>query len=110
MELITAVIQPFMLERLTRLLRKQKIGGYTVTQVNGSGQDLINSPEYMQPRVKVEIAVNPEQLDVICELIHKTVSTHQEGDGILFVTPISRVINLATGARDSLALSVEDKN
>lgn len=98
MQLITAIIQPFMVERLTRLLRKLEVTGYTVSQVSGSGRFLRDTPEYTQNRIKVEIAVNDDQLDEICDLICSTVSTHQDGDGIILVTPLTRVINLQTGA------------
>lgn len=104
MELITAIIQPFMLERVTRLLRKQKISGYTVSQVSGSGP-LAEDPDYMQPHVKVEIAVSSEQLEAICDQLYQAVSTHQDGDGILYVTPITQILNFRTGLRGARALS-----
>ncbi len=107
MQLITAIIQPFMLDRLTRVLRKQNISGYTVTQVEGSGRDLADTPEYLQPRVKIEIAVNDENVPSICDLIGKTVSTHQEGDGILYVMPLLHVVNIQTGLKGPAALTVD---
>jgi nitrogen regulatory protein PII len=107
MQLITAIIQPFMMERLARQLRKQKVTGYTVTPVSGSGRDLANTPEYLQPRIKVEIAVNDETVDTICALITNAVNTHQDGDGILFVTPITHAINLQTLAVGANALTID---
>ncbi len=107
MQLITAIIQPFMVERLARQLRRQKVSGYTVTQVSGSGRSMPNTPEYLQPRVKFEIAANDDVVDTICEVITNAVTTHQDGDGILFVTPITRAINLQTLAVGANALTAD---
>lgn len=104
MQLITAIIQPFMLDRLTRRLRKEKVPGYTVTQVSGSWHEMEEIPQPTMARIKVEVAVNDEQVDKICELICATVSTLQEGDGILMVTPINKVVSLRTGERGPRAL------
>lgn len=104
MQLITAIIQPHMLDRLTRRLRKERVPGYTVTQVSGSWHELEENPQPTMARVKVEVAVNDEQVDKICELICATVSTLQEGDGILMVTPINKVVSLRTGERGPRAL------
>lgn len=106
MKLITAIIQPFMIDKLARVLRKEPISGYTVSKVDGSGRDLALSPDYLRPRAKVEIAVNDEQVKQITELIAETVGTHQEGDGIVFVTAIETVINIQTGMKNETALKV----
>lgn len=105
MKLITAVIQPFMVDKLARVLRKQPATGYTITHVEGSGRDLELTPEYVRPRAKFEIAVNDEFVCEIVELIIQTVGTHQEGDGLVYVTTIDSVVNIETGQENEVALS-----
>lgn len=104
MKLITAVIQPFMVNKLARVIRKEPVSGYTISDVKGSGRDLDSSPDYVRPRSKIEIAVNDHQVRQIVDLIVKTVGTHQEGDGIIFVTNIDSVVNIQTGQKDEAAL------
>lgn len=105
MQLITAIIQPFMLDRLCRVLRKENLSGYTVTAVKGSGRELSGSPEYLRDRVKVEIAVVDELVDSTVEIILSAVGTHQQGDGVIFVTPIFQVVNIQTRERGDRALN-----
>lgn len=107
MKLVTAVIQPFMIDKLARVLRKQRITGYTVTRVEGSGRDMVLSPDYLHPRAKFEIAVNEAQVSALTETIIKTVGTHQEGDGIIYVTPIVSAVNIQTAQENEAALSVD---
>lgn len=109
MQLITAIIQPFMLDRLTRALRKQEVTGYTVTELKGSGRDLADSPDYLRPRVKIEIAAIDEDVALITELISKTVGTHQEGDGVIYSLPLLSFANIQSGLAGSAALSKESK-
>ncbi|MBX9878407.1 MAG: P-II family nitrogen regulator [Candidatus Obscuribacterales bacterium] len=109
MELITAIIQPFMLDRLTRTLRMQEITGYTVTELKGSVLNLNDSADYLQPRVKVEIAVNNEESSNIIQLISKTVRTHQEGDGIIYSVSLNSFSNIQTGLTGPEALAKQQK-
>lgn len=106
MKLITAVIKPFMLDRLCRALIKAPITGFTVTDSKGYGRGG-EEPDYLTARVRIEIVLLPENVDAVIESILKAVSTHQEGDGILFVTEVESVVNIRTGAkgRDALAIT-----
>lgn len=106
MKLVTAIIQPFMMDRLARALRKNNVSGYTASDVMGSGRDLANTGDYLQPRVKVEVAVLDEQVSSLIDLIVQTVRTHQDGDGIILVTPLLQVVNIQTGLTGENALTV----
>ncbi|HMY05288.1 MAG TPA: P-II family nitrogen regulator [Candidatus Obscuribacter sp.] len=103
MQLVTAIIQPFMVDRLTRALRKAKVSGYTVEEVQGSGV-VGDEPAYVRPRSRVEVAVNDDRVEEIIDLITRTVSTHQQGDGIIYAVPISRFIHIESGKADMNAL------
>lgn len=93
MQLVTAIIQPFMLDRLARALRKHAVA-YVVSRVELSEQNESNAPSYLESRVKIEIPVNDELVETICKLILETVGTHQESDGILYVTQLLEAIDI----------------
>jgi nitrogen regulatory protein P-II 1 len=105
MKLITAIIKPFMLDKLSFALLKAPITGFTVTDARGYGRggegtDLLNH------RHRVEIVLLDDDVQKIIDLIMKVCSTHQEGDGIVFVTEVESVTNIRTGAVDRAALLV----
>jgi nitrogen regulatory protein P-II 1 len=104
MKLITAIIKPFMVDRLSRALLKAPVTGFTVSDARGYGQGAEQS-DYLSPRMRFEIAVLTEHVEQVTELIIKSVSTHMEDDGILYVTELQSVYNLRTGMRDREALT-----
>jgi nitrogen regulatory protein P-II 1 len=104
MKLVTAIIQPFMIDRLARALFKAPISGYTVTESQGSAKPDISNPQYLVPRSKVEIVVKDEHVEQLINLILHAVGTHQDGDGILFVSNIDQVVDIASGKRGADAV------
>lgn len=104
MKLVTAIIQPFMIDRLARTLFKAPISGYTVTESQGSAKPDMSNPQYLVPRSKVEIVVREEHVEQLINLILHAVGTHQDGDGILFVQNIDQVVDIASGKRGIDAL------
>jgi nitrogen regulatory protein PII len=106
MKLITAVIKPFMLDKLSRALTKMPITGFTVTDARGYGRGG-EEVDLLTPRVRFEIVVLPEDVQMVSDLIFKTVSTHQDGDGIMFVTDVESVTNIRTGALNKEALVIK---
>lgn len=109
MRLITAIIKPEMLERLATALRRAGVSGITVDEVQGFGRETLGSDwdktGYLTKKVKVEAALNDEVVDEIVSLIHNTVYTGTEGDGIIFVTNLQAVVRISSGERDSSSLT-----
>ena len=83
MKLVTAIIQPFMIDRLARALFKAPISGYTVTESQGSAKPDMSNPQYLVPRSKVEIVIREEHVEELINIILHAVGTHQDGDGLL---------------------------
>lgn len=108
MKLITAVIQPKMLERLASALRKAKVPGITVVEAKGFGRETFLSDwdltGYLTPKTKVELAVNDDQVDALVELIQKTVTTGKSGDGIIFITEVLGSVRIGSGESGEIAL------
>lgn len=107
MKLVTAIIQPFMTDKLARALYQAPVTGYTVIDCRGSNIEE-DSTDYWAARVRVEIAVEDESVKAMIDLILNTVGTHQQGDGMIFVTELLDAINIQTGLRGTAALSATD--
>lgn len=56
------------------------------------------------PKIKLEIAVTDDQVDVVCEAILKAAGTGKIGDGKVFVYDLDRVVRIRTGELDGDAL------
>jgi len=112
MKLITAIIKPFKLEDVREALSNAGFEGITVTEVKGFGRqrghtELYRGAEYVVdflPKVKLEIAVAEDQLDIATEAIINAANTGKIGDGKIFVTSLEKVIRIRTGETDVEAL------
>lgn len=104
MKLLTAIVQPFTIDKLARTLFKAPISGYTVTESQGSAKPDMANPQYLVPRSRVEIVVKDEHVEQLIALILQACGTHQDGDGIIFVSPLEQVVDIASGKRGHDAL------
>jgi len=112
MKLVTAIIKPFKLDDAREALSEIGITGLTVTEVKGFGRqkghtELYRGAEYVVdflPKVKLEVAIDDDQVDAVTEAISKATSTGKIGDGKIFVTSIEQVIRIRTGETGSEAL------
>ena len=112
MKMIMAVIKPFKLDDVREALAGTGIAGITVTEVKGFGRqkghtELFRGAEYVVdflPKVKLEVAVTDEQVDMVVEAIVKAAGTGKIGDGKVFVYSLERVVRIRTGELDGDAL------
>lgn len=112
MKRITAIVRPEKLEPLKEALFAAKIGGMTISQVNGCGSQhgwkeyyrgtevLLN----MVPKVKFELVVADDEVDGLVKVITETARTGNVGDGKIFVSPIDEVIRIRTDERGESAV------
>jgi len=116
MKMITAMIQPFMLAKVTRALEEIRgLPGMTVTDVRGFGREKsahdVGSPhrviedfvEYVK-KVRIEIVARDEMVDRIVDTIVGAAHTGRRGDGKVFVWPVERVVRVQTGETGDIAL------
>ncbi|MBY0550335.1 MAG: hypothetical protein K2W95_23860 [Candidatus Obscuribacterales bacterium] len=97
MKLVVAFIQPFMLDRVTRLLR-QRAACFFVSEVRA--YDAGCEEAELVPRVRLEVPVNNDMNAMaIADLISQTVNTGRAGDGVVMVTELSYAINVDSGRR-----------
>ena len=112
MKLVTAVIKPFKLDEVREDLAEAGITGLTVTEVKGFGRqkghtELYRGAEYVVdflPKIKIEIMVQEDQVDLIVESIEKSARTGKVGDGKIWVTTLDSVVRIRTGETDKEAI------
>jgi nitrogen regulatory protein P-II 2 len=112
MKLVTAVIKPFKLDDAREALSEIGVRGITVSEVKGFGRqkghtELYRGAEYVVdflPKIKLEVAIESNQLDQVIETISKATQTGKIGDGKIFVTPLENVVRIRTGETGREAL------
>lgn len=105
MKKIEAVIKPFKLDEVKEALQEIGIQGITVVEAKGFGRqkghtELYRGAEYVVdflPKVKVEIVVGDDAVEVAVEAIRKAAQTGRIGDGKIFILPVEDVIRIRTG-------------
>ena len=112
MKMITAIIKPFKLDDVRQGLSEVGIQGMTVEEVKGFGRqkghtELYRGAEYVVdflPKVKLQIAVNDQDVDKAVEAIINAANTGKIGDGKIFVSPLEQVIRIRTGETGAAAV------
>ena len=105
MEKVEAIIRPEALQGVQDALDALGVSGLTVTEVVGCGRQKGYTEQYRGARVnisllhkiKVEAVVPSEVVDPAVEAIVNAARTGQEGDGRVFISPVSRAVRIRTG-------------
>jgi nitrogen regulatory protein P-II 1 len=114
MKLITAIIRETKLDQVREALIEAEIKRITVSRVSGHGQQRIEEmyrgqviiPDLI-PKIKIEIAVNDEFVEITVDTILRAARTNGEGnvgDGKIFITPLEECIRIRTGERGGTAI------
>jgi nitrogen regulatory protein P-II 1 len=113
MKLIIAIIQPDKVDEVHQALMDAEITRITVSRVTGHGQAM--DPEIYRgeeveddllPKVRLEIGVNDEFVDVTVDAILRG-ARHGDGvlgDGKIFILPLEDTIRIRTGERGGSAI------
>ena len=105
MKLIIAFVRPFKLEEIREALSEIGTAGLTVTDVKGFGRqkghtEIYRGAEYVVdfvPKIKLEIAVPDDKLDLALDSIANAARTGKIGDGKIFVTELTGSTRIRTG-------------
>lgn len=116
MKIITAIVQPFMLSKVTGALEEiEGFPGMTVTDVRGFGREksthdqgtphrvIEDYVEYIK-KARIEIVAREEMVDSIVETIARVAHTGNKGDGKVFVWPVERAVRIQTGETNESAV------
>ena len=112
MKKIEAIIKPFKLDEVKEALQEIGIQGLSVIEVKGFGRqkghtELYRGAEYVVdflPKVKIEVALDDDQVEVAIAAIIDAAKTDKIGDGKIFVSTIEQAIRIRTGESGSEAL------
>jgi nitrogen regulatory protein P-II 1 len=112
MKKIEAVIKPFKLDEVREALSEVGVSGLTVTEVKGFGRqkghtELYRGAEYVVdflPKVKVEVVVADNEVEMAIEAIVKAARTGKIGDGKIFVMAVEQVVRIRTGETGEAAV------
>lgn len=112
MKKIDAIIKPHKLDDVREALSEAGISGLTVTEVKGFGRQKGHSETYrgaeykidFLPKIKLEIALQDDQVDRCIELIVQHAKSGKIGDGKIFVTNLERVVRIRTGEENEEAV------
>lgn len=110
--MITAIIKPFKLDEVRDALAELGAQGMTVTEVRGFGRqkghtELYRGAEYVVdflPKLKIEIAVEDQRVEVLVEAITEAAGSGRIGDGKIFVHDLDQVVRIRTGETGDKAL------
>ena len=105
MKKVEAIIKPFKLDDVKDALHDAGVSGITVSEVKGFGRqkghtELYRGAEYVVdflPKVKVEVVVEDDQVERVCDAIEAAARTGKIGDGKIFVSGVEHVLRIRTG-------------
>jgi nitrogen regulatory protein P-II 1 len=112
MKMITAIVKPFKLDDVKDALKGAGVKGMTVSEVRGFGRQSGHSETYrgteyqieFVPKVRVDVIVEDEIVDVLLEAIAAAARTDKIGDGKVWVTDIEQLVRIRTGEQGSAAI------
>jgi nitrogen regulatory protein P-II 2 len=112
MKTVVAVIKHHKLEEVCQALSTVSVSGMTISEVKGYGRQKGRFENYrgsdsgvtFLPKVRVEVAVDDEQVEKTVGAIAAAARTGQIGDGKIFVSALDHAVRIRTGEIDSQAI------
>ena len=112
MKVVVGVIKPFKLDDVKGALEDIGVQGMTVSDARGYGRqrghtEVYRGAEYqvdLIPKIRIEIAVDDDQVDEVVKAIVTGARTDSIGDGKVWVLSADQVVRIRTGDRGPDAL------
>ncbi|HHP7244514.1 MAG: P-II family nitrogen regulator [Elainellaceae cyanobacterium] len=112
MKKVEAIIRPFKLDEVKIALVNAGIVGMTVSEVRGFGRQKGQTERYrgseytveFLQKLKVEIVVENDQVDMVVDKIIVAARTGEIGDGKIFVSPVDEIVRIRTGEKNLEAI------
>src|SRR5208282_5617756 len=109
---VEAVVQPSRFEAVKDALREVGIEGMTVFEVRGHGRQKGHTETYrgreyevdLLPKVKIEMVLADNLVDLTVQTILKTAKTGKIGDGKIFLSKVDEAIRIRNDERGEGAL------
>ncbi len=108
MKKVEAIIRPFKLDEVKIALVNAGIVGMTVSEVRGFGRQKGQTERYrgseytveFLQKLKVEIVVEDDQVDMVVDKVIVAARTGEIGDGKIFISPVDEVVRIRTGEKN----------
>lgn len=105
MKKVEAIIRPFKLDEVKIALVNAGIVGMTVSEVRGFGRQKGQTERYrgseytveFLQKLKIEIVVEDDQVDMVVEKVISAARTGEIGDGKIFITSVDKIVRIRTG-------------
>jgi nitrogen regulatory protein P-II 1 len=112
MKLVVAMLRPSRLDEVKEALRSSGVAGMTVSEIQGFGRqrghtEVYRGAEYQVdfvPKVRVEVIVEDDEVDLVTKTILESARTGKIGDGKVMVLPVEQLIRIRTGERGPSAI------
>lgn len=112
MKKVEAIVRPFKLDEVKIALVNAGIVGMTVSEVRGFGRQKGQTERYrgseytveFLQKLKIEIVVEDDQVDMVVDKIIVAARTGEIGDGKIFITPVNQVVRIRTGEKNGEAV------
>jgi len=105
MKLLIAYVRPERLTAVKQALYAKNIYSMSVTNILGAGRQKGFTETYrgvvmevnLLKKVRIEIGLNEDLIDVAIEAITSGARTGKEGDGVVFVLEVAKSVRVRTG-------------
>ncbi len=112
MKRVEAIIRPFKLDEVKIALVNAGIVGMTVSEVRGFGRQKGQTERYrgseytveFLQKLKIEIVVEDDQVDMVVDRIVNAARTGEIGDGKIFIAPVDQIVRIRTGEKNQEAI------
>ncbi|HEY6184147.1 MAG TPA: P-II family nitrogen regulator [Terriglobales bacterium] len=109
---VEAILQPSRLEAVKGILLDLGVEGMTISDVRGHGRQKGHSEHYrgteyaidLLPKVKLEIVVPDDRVEITVNAILAGAATGKIGDGKIFLSQVQEAIRIRNQDRGSAAL------
>ena len=112
MKMVIAIIRSHRLQQVKEALADAGVVGLTATDVRGAGRqkgqvERYRGSEYsidLIPKIKLEVALEDDQVENIIKTIRDAAHTGEIGDGKIFISPLEDSMRIRTGERGENSL------
>lgn len=107
MKFIIAYVKPERFKEVKKELSKMNVSRMSVSRVKGCGEqkgfiEILRATTIevnLLPKIKIELAVNDDFVDIAIKAIIKGARTNSLGDGKIFILPLEDCIRIRTGEK-----------
>jgi nitrogen regulatory protein P-II 1 len=112
-KLVIGIVRPEKANDVLEALYRAEVRGVSISRVEGHGGELDRVETYrgttvqvgLSDKVRFEIAVSDDFVDMTIEAISRGARTGEVGDGKIFVLPLERAVRIRTGEADKAAVT-----